>query len=113
MRGPEYNVRQRGVRICRDAGCYVVPVVAGSMTPAGTPDTLVCYRGRFIAIEYKAGQNRPTPIQRRRLRECLLAGGIPMVVNERNLGDLVRYFETGGLPGVDVMDRLVFKEVSK
>jgi hypothetical protein len=74
-------VKARGREICRAAGCYYVPVITGGMCAVGTPDALVCWRGRFIAIEYKAGDSgRLTEPQRRRLREVRAAGGIALVV---------------------------------
>jgi hypothetical protein len=38
-------------------------------------DTLLCYRGKFIAIEAKAPGKEPTPRQRFTTREILAAGG--------------------------------------
>lgn len=38
-------------------------------------DTLICFRGRFIAIEAKAPGKEPTPRQRFTTREIRAAGG--------------------------------------
>jgi hypothetical protein len=38
-------------------------------------DTLLCYRGRFIAVEAKAPGKQPTPRQRFTTREIRAAGG--------------------------------------
>ena len=47
---------------------------------AGIPDRLVCYRGKFIALEVKAGKNEATVWQERRIREIKAAGGLAFVV---------------------------------
>lgn len=38
-------------------------------------DTLLCFRGQFIAVEAKAPRKQPTPRQRFVTREILAAGG--------------------------------------
>jgi hypothetical protein len=38
-------------------------------------DTLICFRGRFIAVEAKKPGKEPTPRQRFTTREILAAGG--------------------------------------
>jgi hypothetical protein len=42
---------------------------------AGTPDLLVCWKGRFVGIELKAKGQRPTALQLFRLDEISSAGG--------------------------------------
>jgi hypothetical protein len=63
---------------------YFMPFMAGYGT-AGVPDIVVCYKGRFIGIECKAGDNKPTPLQKKALRDIELAGGISMWVTEKNV----------------------------
>lgn len=46
----------------------------------GTPDLLVCYQGRFFGMEVKQPKNYPTKIQRHRLEQIALAGGVGVVV---------------------------------
>jgi hypothetical protein len=109
---PEAKVRARAKHICEAAGAYWNPIVQSAATKAGHPDADVCFRGRFLAVECKAGRNKPTALQRRRLREIAEAGGAAMVVNERLLGDLERYLKDGGNPAPDVLARLIWKEDS-
>jgi hypothetical protein len=46
----------------------------------GCSDLLVCYRGRFLAVEVKAGKNRPTELQTGFLLAVRRAGGRGEVV---------------------------------
>jgi Holliday junction resolvase len=79
-----------------DRGAYVVRTVIGGMGEAGTPDLLVCHRGRFIGVEVKRSPKlKATPWQERRLAEIRKAGGLAIVVHPDNVSELAR------LMGVD------------
>ena len=43
---------------------------------AGTADILVCFNGRYVAIECKVGDNKPTKLQNEFLSSVREAGGI-------------------------------------
>lgn len=47
----------------------------------GVPDRLVCYRGRFVALEIKAPGGKPTAWQERCIAEINAAGGVAAVVS--------------------------------
>lgn len=46
---------------------------------------MACVNGRFIAIECKAGNNKPTKLQQHNLDKISAAGGVALVINETNL----------------------------
>lgn len=48
---------------------------------ASTLDCLICYRGRFIAVETKAPGKKPTDRQKMIISQILAAGGIALVVD--------------------------------
>lgn len=52
----------------------------------GTPDLLVCYRGRFVAVECKAPSGFATALQERTLTDIRRAGGLAEVA--RSLDDI-------------------------
>jgi hypothetical protein len=52
---------------------------------SGVPDFLICHKGRFIAVEAKAGSNKPTALQELHLARIRAAGGIALVINETNM----------------------------
>jgi len=55
------------------------------MGRSGVPDIICCVNGRFLAIECKAGDNKPTVLQQRELKAIADAGGSALVVNELNV----------------------------
>ena len=55
---------------------------------SGVPDIVGCYNGKFFGIECKAGSNKPTALQNKNLTNIELAGGIAVVVNEKNMNDI-------------------------
>ena len=52
----------------------------GQYGTAGIPDIIVCYKGKFIALECKLPGRKPTLLQAITLRKIMLAGGIAVVV---------------------------------
>lgn len=75
----EKSLEQRSVRLIERRGGWVVKGDANSKK--GTPDRLACYRGWFMALEFKkVGGAPPTKIQQRRLQEIKDAGGFAEVI---------------------------------
>lgn len=56
---------------------------------AGTPDIVVCHKGRFVGIECKAGKNKQTTDQVHEMREIILSGGDYYVM--RSIDDLQKF----------------------
>ena len=76
----------------RAVGCYVVRTITGGMSTVGTPDLLVCFKGRFIGIEAKRDANSiVTPWQQRRLDEIAAAGGTAVIVHPGSVGQLMAF----------------------
>ena len=55
---------------------------------SGVPDFLICSKGKFIAVEAKAGKNKPTALQEHNMEQIRAAGGIALVINETNMDEL-------------------------
>ena len=60
----------------------------GGYGRSGVPDIIACARGRFIAIECKAGKGKLTALQARELENISKAGGLSYCVDETGLDDL-------------------------
>jgi hypothetical protein len=90
---PEGKVKAK-VKIVLDSlnAYYAMPMGTG-FGNAGVPDFLVCIDGQFIAIECKAGNNKPTALQLHNLMRIRKAGGFGFVVNEMNIDELKRLLE--------------------
>ena len=60
--------------------CFFWKEHGGQYGTAGIPDIIVCYKGRFIALEAKVGKNQPTRLQAATIEQIRRAGGIACVV---------------------------------
>lgn len=87
---PEGRVKKACRVFLRDKGCYIFsPVQTGYGAP--TLDDLVCWRGRFLAIEYKALGKAMTPRQRQTELAITAAGGTTFTICA--LSELIEIFE--------------------
>jgi hypothetical protein len=74
MKGPEAIIKQKIRKWLEQQGAYVFsPVQMGFGKQ--TLDLLVCWRGRFIAIEVKAPGKNPTKRQELIINEIRRSGG--------------------------------------
>lgn len=67
---------------------FIVNPATWGMGESGVGDKIVCVYGHFVGIEAKAGKNKPTELQRGKLREVYAAGGTACVINESNIKEL-------------------------
>ena len=63
---------------------------------AGTPDFVLCWRGRFVGIELKAGRGRVSLAQIETHDAITLAGGV--VTTCRTLDEVAAFLTTLGVP---------------
>lgn len=66
-----------------DAWTYAPP--GGMFGSTGAPDRLYLWKGVFIAIEAKAGDNTPTALQWKHLKHIARQGGVAAVVTNKDL----------------------------
>lgn len=85
---PEGRVKKHIRKVLDAAGAYYAMPVTGGFGKSGVPDFLVCFQGRFIGIEAKAGKGTTTALQDKNLAAIVQAGGVALVVNEYNLDEL-------------------------
>lgn len=85
---PEAKVKRKVTAILKKFGAYYFFPLTHGYGKSGVPDIVVCYRGAFLGIECKAGSNKPTALQEKNLKEITATGGIAMVVNENNIGEV-------------------------
>ena len=71
---------------------YFFPATHG-FGRSGVPDIICCHRGKFLAIECKAGKNKPTALQEREMQRIRDAQGKTLVVNEENIEDLPKWLD--------------------
>ena len=75
----EQDIQKKIIAYLEELGAYVVKVV--SATKAGVPDLLVCYEGKFIAIEVKTPEtrNNVSALQSYNLSKIENVGGYSLV----------------------------------
>jgi len=72
-------------KILKEFGAYYFSPMTGGFGRSGVPDIIACYRGFFLAIECKAGKNKPTALQEREMGKVNAAGGMAILINEVNV----------------------------
>ena len=93
---PEKKVKTKVVAILKECGAYYFYPVTGGYGASGVPDIVGCHKGRFFAIECKAGKGKTTALQEKNIAQIKTTGGLAIVVNEDNIedvGNLMRQIE--------------------
>jgi Holliday junction resolvase len=85
---PEFKVKLSVKKILDGLGIYHFSPFMAGMGRAGVPDIIACHKGRFIAIECKAGKGKTTALQDRELNAIADAGGYAFVARETNIKEL-------------------------
>ena len=66
----------------------------GNFTKAGIPDLLICYKGKFIAVEVKAENGKPSELQLYHIRKIKEAGGKAFLLYPKNFDEFKQYIES-------------------
>ncbi len=82
---PEGKIKKRVKQQLDALGAYYFSPQAGIYGRSGVPDIIGCYKGRFFAIETKAGKNKATALQLKELQKIHDAGGVALIINEENV----------------------------
>ena len=90
---PEAKVKKKVVNVLKEGGAYYFFPATGGYGRSGVPDVVCCYRAVFIAIECKAGNNKPTPLQEAEMHKIREAQGFVKVINEDNIADVQTIFD--------------------
>lgn len=85
---PEGKVKAAVIAILKKEDVWYFIPVSNGMGQSGIPDIICCVSGRFLAIECKAGKNKPTALQTMQIERIRHAGGAAAVVNELNIDSI-------------------------
>jgi Holliday junction resolvase len=86
---PERKVKDIVTALLKQYGAYFFSPPSNGFGRAGIPDIIGCLHGRYIAIECKAGKNKPTALQIRELNLTAKAGGVALIIREDNINEVV------------------------
>ena len=86
---PEKKVKEKIVKVLKEEGVYYFFPATHGFGRSGVPDIVCCVNGCFLAIEVKAGTNKPTALQVREIEAIRRCNGVAVVANDENW-DMVR-----------------------
>ena len=89
MATPESKVKKKVKKILDDLGAYHFSPMMDGYGRSGVPDIIACYKGKFIGIECKSGDNKPTLLQLRNIEDIKRNQGLAIVINEGNIESLL------------------------
>lgn len=64
----------------KEHNAWYVKTWSNGIQRAGIPDLIICWKGRFIGLELKAENGRPSELQKREVDQIKKAGGIAMIL---------------------------------
>jgi len=82
---PEAKVKKQVTKILNELGAYYFFPATHGYGRAGIPDIIVCFDGRFIAIECKAENGKLTKLQQNELDKIYEHGGGAFVISPAEL----------------------------
>ena len=91
---PERKVKDKVTALLKQYNAYFFSPPSNGFGRAGIPDIIGCLHGRYIAIECKAGKNKPTQLQLRELNLAAKAGGVALIIREDNISDVALALQT-------------------
>ena len=93
----EKNFENRIKSFLKSNNCYFIKYWGGGeFTKAGVPDILACCNGRFLGIEVKAENGKPSPLQIHNLKKIDEAGGYGILLYPDHF-ELFKNFIDSGL----------------
>jgi pantoate kinase len=88
---PEAKVKAKIKAILKAHNVYYAMPIGTGYGNSGVPDFLCCIKGKFLAIEAKAGKGTTTALQEKNLKSIRESGGLTAVIYETNLSDLEKF----------------------
>ena len=89
----EGEIKKRVKEILDKAGCWYFFPAANGYGRSAIPDIICCMKGRFLAIECKKENLRPTAIQQREMDKITANGGGAICINAENVEQLAGFIE--------------------
>jgi pantoate kinase len=93
---PEAKVKAKIKAILKAHNVYYAMPIGTGYGNSGVPDFLCCIKGKFLAIEAKAGKGTTTALQEKNLKSIRESGGLTAVIYETNIADLEKFVREQG-----------------
>jgi hypothetical protein len=83
----EKNFENKVKTFLKDNDCWFLKYWGGAAyTKSGIPDILACCKGKFLAVEVKAANGKPSQLQIYNLRKIHEAGGLAVLLYPKDFG---------------------------
>lgn len=90
----EKNFENRVKKFLKEQDAYFVKYWGGgNFTRSGVPDLLVCCKGRFMGLEIKAENGKPSELQLHHIEQIRKAGGIAFILRPSDFKDFKEFVE--------------------
>jgi Holliday junction resolvase len=83
---PESKVKAAVTKLLKQYGVYYFYPATHGYGRSGVPDIICCVKGRFVAIECKAGGGKTTALQDKEINSIRASHGVAAVIRETNIG---------------------------
>lgn len=78
--GQEKSFENKIKAYLKSIGAYFVKTHGDRFSRVGTPDILACVNGKFVAIEVKAANGKPSKLQIYHIEQIIKSGGIGYIL---------------------------------
>lgn len=90
----EKQFEEKVKKYLKEQGCWFLKYWGGGgYTKSGIPDILVCCKGKFIGVEVKAADGKPSDLQIYNLRKIDTAGGFSILLYPKDFDMFKRLIE--------------------
>lgn len=97
MSGPEKTFENKIKKYFSERGAWVLKTWSNGIQRSGVPDLLICYKGRFIALEVKAEHGRPSELQIYNIEKLKEAGAIARIIYPKDWEAFREEIENGDI----------------
>ena len=92
----EKSFQSKLIKLIEKNNGYVVKFNASAISKTGVPDLLACINGKFIGLEVKKENGKPSEIQLWNIEQIKKSGGIAMVVKPSDYENVKKLIEKLG-----------------
>ena len=92
----EKTFQTKLIKLIEKNNGYVVKFNASAISKIGVPDLLACINGKFVGLEVKKENGKPSEIQLWNIEQIKKSGGIAMVVKPSDYENIEKLIEKLG-----------------
>lgn len=78
----------------KSIGAYFIKTHGDRFSKVGTPDILGCVNGRFVAVEVKGENGKPSELQLHHIEQIKKAGGVAFILYPKDFEEFKKTMES-------------------